>query len=601
AYAELLGAITRALPAGSQLAVATREAPELNLGRLRADRLVSEFGASDLAMNVAEGSATLAACGLELRPDSVERLVDRTEGWPVGLYLPGLSLSNRPGADEAPADFHGDDRLVADYMRDELLRGLDPETLNFLIGTSILDRLSGEACDAVLDRPGSGEVLHQLTRSNLLIVPLDGRDRFFRLHALFRDVLLSELDSEPAPVAAALHARASEFFTACGDIDRAVQHGIASGDPEPVATLILSNTPAYVTSGRHATVKGWLARFTTEQLGALPALSLAKAICGLAEGDGGEIERWTCTALEALEGSDGYPAMAVMARIIRAAGASRDGVGRMLSDIDAGIGFLASDDPLRVLCNLLRGVALHLTARRGEARRPLEDGARMGASVGPSIAAICRAQLALLALDEGDVAEAERQSQHAVGTVDHFGLGDYKTHALTFAVAALVCARRGRTDAAAQHAKSAARLQAGREDLSPWYEAESRITLGRALLFLDEVVAARSNLSAARRFLRDASDAVVLREWLDAAWADAEAAESVEGRWPLTPAELRLLHLLPTHHSFREIAELSFVSQNTVKTQAQSVYRKLGVSSRAEAVSCARAAGLLSSGIEDSP
>jgi LuxR family maltose regulon positive regulatory protein len=139
------------------------------------------------------------------------------------------------------------------------------------------------------------------------------------------------------------------------------------------------------------------------------------------------------------------------------------------------------------------------------------------------------------------------------------------------------------------------------EDLSPWYEAEARITLARALLLLDDVVAARANLAAAGRFLRNVNDAVVLREWLDAAWAEAETAGSVDGRWPLTPAELRLLHMLPTHLSFREIADHGYVSQNTVKTQAQSVYRKLGVSSRAEAVACARAAGLLGADPLDSP
>ncbi len=94
---------------------------------------------------------------------------------------------------------------------------------------------------------------------------------------------------------------------------------------------------------------------------------------------------------------------------------------------------------------------------------------------------------------------------------------------------------------------------------------------------------------------------MVLKEWLDAAWAEVETAGSVAGRWPLTPAELKLLHMLPTHYSFRQIADQSFVSQNTVKTQAQSVYRKLGVSSRAEAVACARAAGLLDAEAEDSP
>ena len=197
--------------------------------------------------------------------------------------------------------------------------------------------------------------------------------------------------------------------------------------------------------------------------------------------------------------------------------------------------------------------------------------------------------------------EAERQSQIALAQVDHYGLSDHPTQALVFAVSALMRARRGRADAAIADAKTAVRLQSGLHEMTPWYEAETHITLARALLQLDDGVAARSHLGSAGRYLRKVDDAVVLREWLDAAWAEAETADSVVGRWPLTPAELKLLHMLPTHFSFRQIADQGFVSQNTVKTQAQSVYRKLGVSSRAEAVACARAAGLLDTEAQDSP
>ena len=104
---------------------------------------------------------------------------------------------------------------------------------------------------------------------------------------------------------------------------------------------------------------------------------------------------------------------------------------------------------------------------------------------------------------------------------------------------------------------------------------------------------ARAQLAQAARYLQAVDDAVVIREWIEAAWAEIDTAGSVVGRWPLSPAELRLLHFLPTHLTFREIADDLFVSANTVKTQARSIYRKLGVSSRAEAVDCARAAGLL--------
>ena len=315
------------------------------------------------------------------------------------------------------------------------------------------------------------------------------------------------------------------------------------------------------------------------------------------------MERWTGIALELLDedGNAADAAMGVAARIIRASGAAREGAEKMRADVQAGYPLLASDSPWRPLCRLIEGVSLHLCGDRDGARTALEEGVRMSASPTPSVQTLCRSQLALLSIDEGDLGEAERQSQLAMAAADHYGLIDHPTQALVFAVSALVRARRGRSEAATADAKIAVRLQSGLHEMSPWYEAETRITLARALILLDDGLAARSHLGAAGRYLRKVSDAVVLGEWIDAAWAEIEAADSVAGRWPLTPAELRLLHMLPTHHSFREIAERSFVSQNTVKTQAQSIYRKLGVSSRAEAVACARAAGLLDQSAEDSP
>ena len=334
-----------------------------------------------------------------------------------------------------------------------------------------------------------------------------------------------------------------------------------------------------------------------------PALCLAQATIALAEGNGGQVELSTGIALDRLNGSEasGDAVSAAAARIIRASGAARDGSLRMREDIQAGFGFLGADSPWRSLCHLVVGVSHHLCGDRIGARRPLEDGVRAGMPKTPSVETLCRAQLALLALDEGNAGEAERQALIAMSQVDHYGLNDHPTQALVYAVSALIRARRGRPDAAVADVRTAVRLQTGLREMTPWYEAETHITLARGLLQLDDGVAARSHLGSAGRYLRKVEDAVVLREWLDAAWAEAETADAVVGRWPLTPAELKLLHMLPTHFSFRQIADQGFVSQNTVKTQAQSVYRKLGVSSRAEAVACAQAAGLLDGNGRDSP
>ena len=143
------------LPAGSQLAMATRSDPPLPMARLRAGRSVLEIGVPELMMNEAEARALLAGAGLDLPDAETAALLERTEGWPVGLYLAALAL--KAGGDELRTGlpFSGDDRLMADYLRAELLARLSDDDVTFLTRTSVLDRMSGGLCDAVLDGTGS--------------------------------------------------------------------------------------------------------------------------------------------------------------------------------------------------------------------------------------------------------------------------------------------------------------------------------------------------------------------------------------------------------------------------------------------------------------
>src|SRR6185503_19311817 len=131
-----------------------------------------------------EATKTLSLAGLELPPADVQVLLDRTEGWAAGLYIAALSLRGRTDLHRAVERFGGDDRLLADYLRDELLDGLDAERRRFLERTSVLDELSGPLCDAVLRRTASGVALRDMSRSNLFVVPLDSADTAFRYHGL---------------------------------------------------------------------------------------------------------------------------------------------------------------------------------------------------------------------------------------------------------------------------------------------------------------------------------------------------------------------------------------------------------------------------------
>ena len=181
------------LPTGSRLALGTRAEPPLPMARLRAGADVVEVGVDELAMTGLEGRALLDAVGVQLTDAEMDQLLDRTEGWPVGLYLAALALKAGGSREHAGVPFSGDDRLMADYLRTELLARLSEAEVSFLTRTSVLDRMSGRLCDAVLDRTGSGAVLESLAHSNLLLVALDRHGEWYRYHHLFRDLLRAEL------------------------------------------------------------------------------------------------------------------------------------------------------------------------------------------------------------------------------------------------------------------------------------------------------------------------------------------------------------------------------------------------------------------------
>ena len=218
----------------------------------------------------------------------------------------------------------------------------------------------------------------------------------------------------------------------------------------------------------------------------------------------------------------------------------------MRKDAVAAAAALPDESPWRSLCSFLEGVADHLTGERERARTALDEAVRRAAPATPNIHTLALAQLALLEIDEGDADAASTLMLQATAQADRVGLIDYPTSALLFAVAALVRARHGRVERALRDARRCDRLLGELNDFSPWYEAESRIVAARALLLLDDVPSARRLLTEAEARQRSTPDATVLEDWRREAERDAESVGELGGRWPLTKAELRLLHHLPS-------------------------------------------------------
>ncbi len=586
-------AIADAAPPGSQVVVAGRREPDLPIGRLRAQGRLIDFRARDLVMTPREAVTMLSLAGLDLPPDDVRVLLERTEGWPAGLYLAALSLAGRPDVHRAVARFGGDDRLLADYVRDEVLSPLDSEQHAFLEQTSVLDELSGPLCDAVLRSHGSGAVLREMSRSNLLVVPLDDADVSYRYHPLLADMLRAELRRARPQCEADLHRRASDWYARAGDADRAVDHAIEAGDVERAGELLWATAAARVFDGHGAEVRRRLERFTPEEIAAHPTLALAAAAQHLATGERDLVEHWTAAAQSRLNGS-GPESLYAGVETMRAA-VARDGIDTMVSDAARAYERSPDDSPWRSLCCLLRGVGEHLRGNAAPARAHLEEGARRGAIAAPSVQALCLAQLALLAIDDGDWEQGPLLAARARAQVDRVGLEGNPTAALVFAVSALVRAHRERVEDAQADRRRAVELLTALVDYVPWYDAEARVVLARAALRLGDVTGTRTLLGEASRALSHDPAASVLRGWVDELWDQVEAFALTElvGPSSLTTAELRVLTLMPTHLSFREMGQQLHVSGNTVKTHAHAIYRKLDVCSRSEAVVLARSTGLL--------
>lgn len=579
--------------AGPELtvALASRSRLELPIARLREQRLVCELGPGELAMTRREAASLLKLCGLDLDRDAVETLLARTEGWPAGLSLAALVLGGNAGNTHGPNGFCGRDRLVADYLRDEVLADLSAERLEFVLESSVLETLTGPACDAVLERSGSAGELSELARSSLLVVALDSHEQRYRYHGLLAEMLRAELQRLRPDLEPELHRRASAWHLRVGDHDRAVHHAICAGDIGHAGELVRSTVVAAIGHGRRATLDRSLGRFTDADLATQPELALTAANSELARGRGDLAAYWTSVAASA----PAPPAAAEAGIALMRAALARDGIERMAADADSAYGLEYEESPWRTLCCLLAGTAHHIAGRDGAALLRLEEGARRAAVVAPDVHALCLTQLAVLALGQEDWESAAGLIARARSQVDRYDLGGSPPAALVFAASALVRAHRGRIDDAHSDLQAALHLQSMLTDFAPWYDVELRILTARAAIRLSDVNGARAALMAAARLIRRVPDAVALQSALADAWVQHDAlARSVTGPSSvLTHAELRVMRFLPTHLSFREIGDHTYVSANTVKTQANAIYRKLDVSCRSEAVTRAREIGLL--------
>ena len=615
------------MPPNLRFVIATRSDPSLPLARLRAAGHLLEIRADDLRFAEGEASRMLNdISGLGLAAQDIELLCQRTEGWAAGLYLAALSLEGRSDAASFIRAFAGDNRHIVDYFMAEVLDGQPPAIRLFLLRTAVLERLSGPLCDAVLDASASAATLEQLERDNLFLIPLDSSRHWYRYHHLFGDLLRNELRRAEPTLIPRLHQRAAAWFRAEGLTDEAVRHLIAGGDVAGGAELITDRWGAEFNRGWLSTVSAWLDLLPEQTVAGHPRLCLARAWIALDMRRLPDAARWIeaaqagladylarqdrrAAAVPDLAGPSGMlPAETIAAEItvLRAVQVFKTGDVARAVDIAEQAAYSDLDDvPLgRSAAYCVHGAALYWSGRTRKARAVFNRAVQLSDAAGNLLGrTYSLGYLALIAAERGQLAEAGQLIRQAAEGDRDASAGEHFADMMPALARAKILDRRGATAQAADAANRAVALSV---------RGGGNLEVANALLAHSEILrhlggpeAARSTVAEASALLQDCPDPGLARELL----AAAEGKSPGSGSRPagtdvpapalpqeLTSKELELLRLLPMPLSRREIGARLFVSLNTVKTHQRGLYRKLGVTERAEAVRRARDLGLLSSG-----
>ncbi len=599
---ESLSSIDYALAhvaANVRVVLLTRVDPAIRLARLRAAGGLTELRAADLAFTATEANELLTVLGdLELGAEEVDLLIDRTEGWPAALILAWLWLRTVDDPVQAVRTFGGDQRFVADYLSSEVLGALDEDDRAFVHAAAVLGEFTADLCDTVLDRTDSAARLADLEHSILFISRLD-RGGWFRIHSLFAEYARQQLVSLEPGEPTRIHRQAAEWLTSRGLPLEALVHAAACGDRDLVTRLLVDYHLRLIRGGAVQALVGWVRTLPDDHIVEHPELAVAAATGAMLVG-GGTIEqrRFLRLADESRNGprrrTDSYvETAALLVRAVTIDGGVRQAVldGRRAVEL-AEVG---SDE---ILTGALTAYsrALYFADELDEAwavgMRALEHpGIRRHV---PSLV-IARSTLALVAIERGRVASARGHAEQARQAVGRIGSSRSWLGANASAALGSVLAVEGSLVEAEHELASAERF---------FRDEVATIHHMWVLVLLAGVRGRRGRLAAAEKALRSANSA--LRELLDSGRLPAlvhqveRELETAKGRASHgevldTPsvAELAVLRLLMTDLTTREIGERLFVSANTVRSHRRSLYHKLDVHTRTDAVARATALGLL--------
>ena len=588
---DVVAFLLRSLPEGAQMALGTRVEPPLPLARLRASGELAEFHAQQLALDSAEAAEFVRLHGCEADAAAVRALLSLTEGWATGLHLACLAAGGRPLEEWLPR-IGGERREIAAYLTSEVLDGQPADVQDFLLETSVLTELTPALCKLVTGRDDAGELLALVAHQELFVVPLGEDGHHYRYHHLFAEMLEAELESRRPGAGVELHRRAADWYAEHGDPDAEVHHRLAAGDVAAAGDAVAAAWLGMWNRGQSETVRRWLESFDDRQVLGHRALTLTAGWVYTALDDGELGARWGRAACAAPMGDARSPDGAASMRSSQAllcATVAPDGVRRMREHAE-----LAASLETRPATSwyadaqVSLGVARWLSGSTQRALHPLAVAAREGSLHNPSAELAALGYLALISADEAEWEAAREYEARASARLTELGFGTSRRCLPMLLARAKLLVRQPEADVDAAVADVDRLLR--HMVPHPWMGLLTHLVLGEVEFERGDMAAAEAHASAAAALLERYPDAGILRRRAERLRGAVESARVAE---PLTPAERRVLELLPTYLSESQMAGQLFVSRNTVKSHLKGVYRKLEVGSRAEAVQRARETGLL--------
>jgi LuxR family maltose regulon positive regulatory protein len=589
---DVLSVVLTGVPAGSQFVSASRS-EQPHVASLRPADDVLEIGPQELALDSEGARHVFESAHVAVAPELVEAVTARTEGWPVGVHL--AALIARDGG--IPLVIEGDDRFVADYLYRESFSALSPETQEFLRRTAVLEQMSEGLCRAVTGDTTAGARLRELERTNVFLIPQDRKRTWYRYHGLYREFLLGELRRTEPDLIAHLHRRAAEWYEASDSPARAVEHLLQTSDVDHTVELIDEILLSQFQAGGMATLHRWLTTLGERTIMTYPPLGVLAGWVAVLSGEAVEAERWAAFLETASfdgapkDGSASFASGWAMLRSLMCL----DGPARMMADAEVGFAEEPSWSMWRDQAVYLAGEAELLLGNVDDADSHFAEAVALAERTGNAdVFILGNTQRAMTYMSRGKWDQAAALVDIARAAIQTHHLEDYAMSVMTYAASARLAIHAGDIKRANRELTGAMRARPSCTYVIPTLAVRLRIHLATSYWSLGDA-------ATARYLLREIEDILLRRPQLGALLEQfhtlrelvTSSPSGAQGGPPLTSAELRLLPYLQTHLTIPEIGARLFVSRNTVSSEVGSIYRKLGVSSRSEAVEIATTIGLL--------